>query len=68
MELYTESVARHWPSRASAAKLHSEMLSVAKGFLVEWIRNTPAVDVIPYYYVRQREVRDAPKKFMGNCN
>lgn len=32
------------------------------GFLVQWARNTPVVDVIPGYYVREREVRDGTKK------
>lgn len=65
MEIYAESATRHWPFRGKTVEsyivLHSEMSSVARGFLAER-GPKPAVDVIPGYYVREREVRDVPKK------
>lgn len=38
------------------------MSSVTRGFLAEWDPKQPAVDVIPGYYVGEREARDEEER------
>lgn len=38
------------------------MSSVTRGFLAEWGPKQPAVDVIPGYYVGEREARDEEER------